>query len=41
MGILTNAGDCRQCDSGDAADRVAFVSPMIGHILAVAYDIGF
>lgn len=40
-GMLTNSGDCRQCNSGDAADRVAFVSPMFGHIFALAYDIGF
>jgi len=41
LGMLTNSGDCRQCNSGDAADRVAFVTPVLGHIFAVAYDIGF
>ena len=40
-GMLTNAGDCAACDSGDAADRVAFVTPLVGHIWAVAYDLGF
>lgn len=41
LGMLTNSGDCRQCNSGDAADRVAFVTPVLGHIFALAYDIGF
>lgn len=41
MGMLTNGGDCLDCDSGDAADRVAFITPMIGMIWAVAYDIAF
>lgn len=40
-GMLTNSGDCRDCDSGDAADRVGFVTPMFGHVWAVAYDLGF
>jgi len=38
LGMLTNGGDCADCDHGDAADRVAFVTPMLGHIWAVAYD---
>lgn len=38
LGILTNAGDCLDCDSGDAADRVAFVTPLLGHFWAMAYD---
>ena len=38
LGILTNSGDCRDCDSGDAADRVAFVTPLADHLWAVAYD---
>ena len=38
LGILTNSGDCLDCDSGDAADRIALLSPLLGHILAVAYD---
>jgi len=41
LGMLTNSGDCLSCDSGDAADRIAFVTPLVGHIFAVAYDIGF
>lgn len=40
-GMLTNSGDCRTCDSGDAADRIAFVTPVVGHVWAVAYDLGF
>jgi len=38
LGILTNAGDCLDCDSGDAADRIAFVTPLLGHFWAIAYD---
>ncbi|HEY3448828.1 MAG TPA: TIGR04551 family protein [Myxococcales bacterium] len=38
LGMLANAGDCLDCDSGDAADRIAFVSPIAGHIFALAYD---
>lgn len=41
LGMMTSAGDCRQCNSGDAADRVAFVTPVLGHIFALAYDVGF
>jgi uncharacterized protein (TIGR04551 family) len=38
MGMLANGGDCADCDSGDAADRIAFLTPIAGHIWAVAYD---
>jgi uncharacterized protein (TIGR04551 family) len=38
LGMLTNGGDCSDCDSGDAADRVAFVTPLVEHLWAVAYD---
>jgi uncharacterized protein (TIGR04551 family) len=38
LGMLTNGGDCLDCDSGDAADRIAFITPLVGHIFAVAYD---
>ena len=38
LGMLTNGGDCADCDSGDAADRLAFLMPALGHIFAVAYD---
>ena len=38
MGMLANGGDCASCDSGDAADRIAFVTPLLGHVWAVAYD---
>ncbi|MBL0215981.1 MAG: alpha/beta fold hydrolase [Myxococcales bacterium] len=39
LGITANSGDCDDCDRGDAADRVAFVSPLFGHLLAVAWDV--
>jgi uncharacterized protein (TIGR04551 family) len=38
LGILANGGDCADCDSGDAADRIAFISPVLDHIVAMAYD---
>lgn len=38
LGMLANGGDCSDCDSGDAADRIAFVTPLLGHVWAVAFD---
>ena len=39
LGILTHGGDELDSDSGDAADRIAFITPLLGHIWAVAYDV--
>jgi len=39
LGMLANGGDCADCDSGDAADRVAFLTPLLGHVWGLAYDI--
>ena len=38
LGMLANGGDCLGCDRGDAADRIAFVTPIFGHLVAAAYD---
>ncbi|MBS1151241.1 MAG: hypothetical protein H6Q89_2939 [Myxococcaceae bacterium] len=38
LGILGNGGDCLDCDRGDAADRIAFITAIAGHLWAVAYD---
>lgn len=38
LGMLTHGGDCDDCDSGDAADRIAFITPIAGHLWAAAYD---
>lgn len=38
LGMVANGGDCLDCDSGDASDRVAFLTPLAGHIWALAYD---
>ena len=38
LGMLANGGDCADCDSGDAADRIAFLTPLAGHVFAAAYD---
>jgi uncharacterized protein (TIGR04551 family) len=39
LGMLANGGDCADCDSGDSADRIAFLTPIAGHIWAAAFDI--
>jgi len=38
MGMVANGGDCLDCDSADSADRVAFITPLVGHVFALAYD---
>jgi len=38
LGMLSNGGDCPDCDSGDAADRITFATAAVGHIFALAYD---
>jgi uncharacterized protein (TIGR04551 family) len=38
LGMLTNGGDCADCNSGDAADRIAFVTPLGGFIWAASFD---
>ncbi len=40
LGMLAGGGDCLDCNGGDAADRIAFVTPVAGHLWAVAYDFG-
>jgi uncharacterized protein (TIGR04551 family) len=39
LGLLANGGDCEGCDGGDAADRIAFVTPIAGHHWAVSFDL--
>jgi len=38
LGMATNGGDCPDCNTGDAADRVAFITSLGGHFWALAYD---
>ena len=38
LGMVANSGDCLDCDSADASDRVAFITPLFGHVFALAYD---
>ena len=38
LGMVANGGDCPDCDAGDVADRIAFITPLLGHLWAVAYD---
>lgn len=39
LGMLANGGDCPDCDSGDAQDRIAFLTPLADHIFAASFDI--
>ncbi len=39
LGMVASGGDCDDCSGGDAADRLAFVSPLLGHLVAVSYDL--
>jgi uncharacterized protein (TIGR04551 family) len=41
LGMLANGGDCADCDSGDAADRVAFITSQLDHFIAVAGDVAW
>lgn len=40
LGLLSHGGDRLDDNGGDAADRVAFVTALLRHLWAVAYDIG-
>jgi uncharacterized protein (TIGR04551 family) len=39
MGLLTHGGDDPDSDSGDAADRIAFSTPLFGLVWSLAYDL--
>jgi uncharacterized protein (TIGR04551 family) len=39
LGMLANGGDCADCDSGDAQDRIAFITPVAGHVWAASFDL--
>jgi uncharacterized protein (TIGR04551 family) len=39
LGMLANAGDCFDCDGGDASDRLGLVVPVRGMLAAVAFDL--
>jgi uncharacterized protein (TIGR04551 family) len=38
LGLMANGGDCLDCNLGDQADRIAFVTSIANHLWAVAYD---
>lgn len=38
LGMYANGGDCLDCDTSDQADRVAFVTSVVGHLWAFAWD---
>jgi uncharacterized protein (TIGR04551 family) len=38
LGLVANSGLCDECDGADSADRVAFVTPLVGHLWGVGFD---
>lgn len=38
LGMVSHGGDGLDSDYGDAADRLAFVTPLAGHLWALSYD---
>ena len=38
LGMYANGGDCLDCDGGDSVDRIAFLTPLFGHVFAFAFD---
>jgi uncharacterized protein (TIGR04551 family) len=39
LGMLSNAGDCADCDLGDTADRVVFSTALLDHLWTVSFDL--
>lgn len=39
LGMVANAGDCFDCDGGDASDRIGLVIPTRGFVVAAAVDL--
>jgi uncharacterized protein (TIGR04551 family) len=39
LGMVGHGGDCLDCDSADAADRLALVTPLAGHLVALAGEL--
>jgi uncharacterized protein (TIGR04551 family) len=39
-GFFVNSGNCLDCDLGDSGDRIAISLPLLGHLLAFAFDFG-
>ena len=38
LGLLANNGSCMDCDYGDSADRIMFVTRLAGHVFGMGYD---
>jgi uncharacterized protein (TIGR04551 family) len=38
LGLVAHGGECADCDSADAADRIGFVTALVGHVFALSYD---
>jgi uncharacterized protein (TIGR04551 family) len=39
LGMVSNGGECLDCDGGDAGDGVGFVTSMLGHFWAVMFNL--
>ncbi|MGE0547173.1 MAG: TIGR04551 family protein [Kofleriaceae bacterium] len=39
MGLFTNGGDCADCNFGDSADSLQFITSLGGHAWTLAYDL--
>ncbi|MGE0872212.1 MAG: TIGR04551 family protein [Kofleriaceae bacterium] len=39
MGLFTNGGDCADCNFGDSADSLQFITSIGGHAWTLAYDL--
>lgn len=38
LGLIANDGRCAECQGADASDRIAFITPLLGHLWGVGYD---
>jgi uncharacterized protein (TIGR04551 family) len=38
LGMVANGGECQDCDSADAGDRIGLIAPLASHIFALSYD---
>lgn len=39
-GFFVNSGNCLDCDLGDSGDRITISLPLLGHLVAFAFDFG-
>lgn len=39
LGMLSNGGDCADCDLGDSADRIVFSTALLDHLWTFSFDL--